>query len=412
MKIVIVNAYGRTNRGDSVLLDECINEINNTYSNCSISGVVFEGIDDINQIHPKIEWSERIGNTKYKGNFQYLLTLYYLFISYLIVKFKVKFLKLLLPNEQYETVKNILNADMIISAPGGYIHDTNFAYYIALFHIYLGILLKKEIVLAPQSIGPIKSNIARKIAKYIFNKINFICVREKYSYDFLITELSLNKNTVYHCGDSAFWNEDILNNNLETKRILKDEIGIDLNKPILGLTVIDWRFPHKQNVKELKKEYILKIIKLCEYMHNRYDLQILIYNQVSDDLEIANLIEKECNVKIFVDNISREPNILRMLIQEAKVFVGTRFHSCIFAMIANIPTIAISYLPKTEYIMMDLDLKENVIDINSIELELFFEKVEYNWNNTLESKLKLKNALIHYRQKFPRLSDVLAKVPV
>ena len=45
MKFMIVNAFGRSNRGDSVLLDECIHEIRAKFPDAEIAGAVFEGID-------------------------------------------------------------------------------------------------------------------------------------------------------------------------------------------------------------------------------------------------------------------------------------------------------------------------------------------------------------------------------
>ena len=45
MKFMIVNAFGRSNRGDSVLLDECIHEIRAKFPDAEIAGAVFEGIE-------------------------------------------------------------------------------------------------------------------------------------------------------------------------------------------------------------------------------------------------------------------------------------------------------------------------------------------------------------------------------
>ena len=63
MKFMIVNAFGRSNRGDSVLLDECIHEIRAKFPDAQIAGAVFEGIGDAEAVHPTVQWSERIGNT-------------------------------------------------------------------------------------------------------------------------------------------------------------------------------------------------------------------------------------------------------------------------------------------------------------------------------------------------------------
>ncbi len=42
---LIVNAFGRSNRGDSVLLDQCIDQIRIADPSAKITGVVFEDVD-------------------------------------------------------------------------------------------------------------------------------------------------------------------------------------------------------------------------------------------------------------------------------------------------------------------------------------------------------------------------------
>jgi len=53
MKVVIINAYGRSNRGDAVLLDECISDVLSVWPEADIGCVVFEGIESAIETHPK-----------------------------------------------------------------------------------------------------------------------------------------------------------------------------------------------------------------------------------------------------------------------------------------------------------------------------------------------------------------------
>ncbi|MEB6564907.1 polysaccharide pyruvyl transferase family protein [Acinetobacter towneri] len=408
-KIVIVNAYGRSNRGDSVLLDECINEVRKIYSNIIISGVVFEGKENMNLIHPDIIWSERIGNNKYKGIVSKILTLFYLIIA-LVSSFQFcSFFKFLMPKSQRHTFDAIRNSDIVISAPGGYIHDTNFAFYIALFHIWLGIRFGKKSYLAPQSIGPIDHFFSKRVSKSILSKCNLICARESYTYNFLIQDLGLNlNNIVKKTGDSAFWNFEVFRNRSEVFNILKDlSPDFDENKKILGVTVVNWNFPKLKNPLDAKRKYITAMAEIIDFMVDKYDVLPIIFNQVSEDLPMAKLVAKASRSKVIVDPISREPDILRALIAESHIFLGTRFHSCIFSMMASKPTYAIAYLPKTSYILNDLSLSHRYSDINQIDSKSIILQLENDINHLTEASNEIESAVHNYRNNFNRFSDLL-----
>jgi colanic acid/amylovoran biosynthesis protein len=405
-KITIINAYGRSNRGDSVLLDECIEEITNSFSNVKIAVSVFEGIDTTKTAYSKIDVSERIGNSKFKGIIGKLHSLMVLLITYLSTTKYLYFLEKVLSKKQRETLSHIRDSEIIISAPGGYIHDTNFAYYIALFHLYLGIRLNKKVILAPQSIGPIENKIAQKIARYILSRSDAICPRESYSYEFLIDTLKINPNIVIPAGDSAFWNDNV-DRNPEFSSDTLSKLGITENNKILGMTVVGWTFPKSKHPERDKSKYINALAKISDYMYEKYHVQTVIFNQVSDDLETAYKVQQAAKHKIIVDPISREPEYLRNLISQSDIFLGTRFHSCIFAMLEHKPTIAISYLPKTTYILKDLELIDRQVDINDINPNQLLQMVENDFLNILQAEQEIKNSVIKYRQKFSKLSDVL-----
>ena len=70
----------------------------------------------------------------------------------------------------------------------------------------------------------------------------------------------------------------------------------------------------------------------------------------------------------FCDNIhfiSDEITYMEMkgILRDAKFFVGSRMHSNIFALQQGVPVVAISYQPKTEYIMYSLDLSDYSLPI-------------------------------------------------
>lgn len=407
MKIMIINAFGRSNRGDAVLLDECITEIQATWPKASIGCAVFEGVTIAKETHRDIIWSERIGNTKQKGWKAKLITLSLLAIAGAAKISKLKFLANLLPVNQRESWKMIIDADVIVSAPGGYIHDTNFAYFVALFHIWLGQNRTRKIFLAPQSIGPIDFSPSQWLAKKILTNCNAICARESYTYNFLIENLNIPQKIVHRSGDSAFWNFDV-QNDLRNQSEMWRQIGVDPTEtPIFGITVVDWPFPKSRTPEIQRQEYTTTIARLAELMSTRYGLHPVIFNQVSEDLSMAERIAAECKIPITLDKVSREPADLRALIARSSVFLGTRFHSCIFAMMEGVPTTAIAYLPKTSYILRDLQLEHRQIPIDLIDFKLLISKLENDLVDLPTARMEIEQSVSIYRENHTRFRDVL-----
>lgn len=410
MKVMIVNAFGRSNRGDSVLLDECIAEVRAALPDAKISCSIFEGVAAAQAAHPDVTWSERIGNSTSKGMLSKLTMLWRMAVSGLAVLPGFGWAKNMLPSSQRESWKNIREADVVISAPGGYIHDTNFAYYVALFHIALARKTARNI-LAPQSIGPIDSPIARSMARTVLKKTDAVCARESYTWDFLRNELNLPDEILRRSGDSAFWNHDVTKNDKPIQDAWK-EIGLDPHEggPILGLTVVDWTFPKSTNPAADQDTYVASVAKIIDHMHNKHGMRAVIFNQVSSDLVMSERVVAASSSPIAIDKVSREPDVLRALISTSTLFLGTRFHSCIFAMMAYRPTFAIAYLPKTSYILRDLKLDQRQIPITELDPDAVIAALEHDLSDVSAAEGEIKAAVSVYQRTYTQLRDVLVEV--
>jgi colanic acid/amylovoran biosynthesis protein len=409
MKFMIVNAFGRSNRGDSVLLDECIHEIRAKFPAAQIAGAVFEGIGDASTVHPSVAWSERIGNTGGGGAANRIKSLIYLIAAWLSAYLPFLGLDRLLPPQQRATLKAIRESDVVISAPGGYIHDTNFAYFIALLHIHLGTILGKTVILAPQSVGPIERPISRAVARHVLGKVPFLCARESYSWDFLAHELKLPEKNVYRTGDSAFWN-DRVEDNKDLVDSIYSTLGVAPDKPVFGMTVVGWSFPKSRQPAAAYELYTDAVARVADHMSETYGVVPVIFNQVSEDLPTAYAVQKKARHTVIIDATSREPDVLRALITRSRIFLGTRFHSCIFAMMAGRPTFAIAYLPKTEYIMNDLKLSHRHTPIDAIDYDYMIRQLSSDFENLAGAEAEIQNAVKVYQQNFTRLQDILGMI--
>lgn len=408
MKVMIVNAFGRSNRGDSVLLDECIAEVREALPTAQISCAIFEGIAAAQTVHPDVRFSERIGNARQGGVWGKLVTLALMAMATAAVLPGMRWLSGALPPAQRASWQMIRAADFVISAPGGYIHDTNFSYYIALLHIWLGQRRGTRVILAPQSIGPIDALFARLIARAVLSRADAVCARESYTWSFLRNTLHLSKSILHRSGDSAFWNTNVSKDAaLIGEAWVQIGLDPDAGGPLLGLTVVNWSFPKAADVEVARQAYILGLARVIDHLGTQHGYRAVIFNQVSDDLGMADRVAAACTCPVLIDRISREPDVLRALIARSALFLGTRFHSCIFAMMAYCPTFAIAYLPKTSFILRDLGLDTRQTSIIDFDPEAVIASLERDIVDLNGARSEIEMAVNLYRGTHARLRDVL-----
>ncbi|MGN5478236.1 polysaccharide pyruvyl transferase family protein [Cupriavidus basilensis] len=336
-------------------------------------------------------------------------TLCLLLASWLATAPGLRRLERLLPLEQQKTLNAMRECHVVVSAPGGYIHDTNFAYIIALFHIELATRLRKAVVLGPQSIGPLHGRFARWLASRVLARVSHLCPRESYSANFLVRELGIPDRQVYRTGDSAFWNDRVEEDDAVIAPELR-RLGLDDGKPVLGMTVVGWTFPRHAHPGAAYDSYVSAVAEIADRMASKHGVLPIIFNQVSEDLPTALLVKKRAKTQIVIDEKSHEPWILRALIRRSTIFLGTRFHSCIFSMMAGRPTFAISYLPKTEYIMSDLRLGNRATPIDDVEVERVVERLSADLSDLARAELEISSAVSAYQRDFTRLQDVMRSI--
>tara|TARA_R110000850_G_scaffold86050_4_gene185540 strand:- start:3477 stop:4070 length:594 start_codon:yes stop_codon:yes gene_type:complete len=188
----------------------------------------------------------------------------------------------------------------------------------------------------------------------------------------------------------------------------RNELDIG-ERNFIGLTVVNWTFPNTRHPETKRSEYINAISDVIKFLHDETGMKIVIFNQVTDDLTMAYAIKAKLQNPryLVIDDTEKEPWELRALISKCKLFIGTRFHSCIFAIMAGVPTIAISYLPKTQYILEDLGLFDRSTPINSINSDFLKRKAMYCYQNAEQESALMREAVESYKIKFKRLADIL-----
>lgn len=348
-RILISNVFGRYNLGDLALYNELLSKLDAH----EVSSVIRfpTGQDGVTELVPI--GKEMSSNPLIKAAKQIKDHL----LAYLYLK-KLRFVKAFLSKQKVETLEAIASCDLMISCPGGFLEDSNKSYYVSIFQLLFGVWAGKEVVIAPQSIGPIKSNFGRKVLRYTLRRCTQVFVREDISVAFSTNVLQLT---------NFQYSPDII---LNSKTLLPNSGLANTPKPdVLYATVVNWNFPHTPNPQELRQNYIDELVKTYTYLNEKYGKRIIILNQVDSDLAMADDIQAIIPDIVSIDREKHSPQMMVDKIANTELFIGTRFHSCIFSFLAQVPFIAVSYLPKTTGMLSALGIEGRHVDINQVSFE-------------------------------------------
>jgi colanic acid/amylovoran biosynthesis protein len=226
----------------------------------------------------------------------------------------------------------------------------------------------------------LENKTARKIIKDTLSRCTFVSVREKLSkkclddisvHSFLFPDLGFFLKPSVTCFDAYLSNKNV-----------------PLDQKKVAITLRPYRFQGSKNPEELYNNYLTGIIKLVEYLViHGYHVTFMAHTLGPSSHENDSLAIKEVRQNLNSDILSKTSIIedfelncrdVEKIYSYYDFLIGTRFHSVIFALNVNTPSIAIAYGGnKGKGIMNVLGNDEYSIDIDKISpsslLEMFNE---------------------------------------
>ena len=421
-KVLLLPNNTDLNRGDQALVWESIRLIEDIYNNDVYISIIESGVssDDIKRqswqthergyhlISPILKHPSRFSVTRAHKRVNYgifdvflwgLVALYDLFTSSLLLSNQVILNvvgTLFLSQQENATLACIKEADYVYVKGGGFIHSygkitDGYQMYYNLFLILLAQRYGKNIYFFPNSIGPIKNKYAKKLVNMVLEKAKVVSVRENISKIFLDRYLSISCQKY---SDLGYYLEDLSSLNAE-KYMSK---YINTKKKIVGITLRPWRFPDVEDCGERYKEYVCCMSKFVEEI-NKDGFQVVFFVHTlgpsaheNDFIAINDVVSTFCQQNKYPIIKDEKLNCYDMmrLYGQCDYFVGTRFHSVIFAQNMYVPAISISYGGnKGIGIMEELNLSQFAININDVS----FENLIYTFHLLTEQEMYYKKCL-------------------
>lgn len=388
-KILITNAYSARNKGDAGIVAGMVQDLRSrdafrdaefTISSAAGPGEAdgFPGtvIDSFVSLKRSLS-----ANSAVQG-LGFLLFIYPLTLLWIAGR---RFLGLDLPvwSPLRRLLQNYHKANLVIAAGGGYLYTRsrlkgNVVLLSVIYGFHCAALLGKPVYLFSQSIGPFAGRSQEWLVQRSLRGVRIVFAREDGTRRRLERWSGRRKMPAVHtAADAAF-----------LLTAAEPPEGLPPPPPggiRVGLTIRTWfRTPGDQ------QHYEQTLGRFAGWLVQEMDAAVFFIPQVTytsggdDDREAARRAVAQAGgaPRIHLMEEELDPARIRGLCGAMDLFVGTRMHSCIYALSMKVPALAVGYQPKTAGIMTQLGLERFVLPIEGLGLG----QLQEGFNRLLEER--------------------------
>ncbi|MBM7853693.1 polysaccharide pyruvyl transferase CsaB [Desulfohalotomaculum tongense] len=259
--------------------------------------------------------------------------------------YRVKAVNRWRPGEVAAAVKD---CHLFISGGGSLLQDVtglkSLGYYLGVITLARG--LGKPVFFYAQGIGPVTSRAGRAMMRMVVNRVQVITVRDEQSKEDLLA-MGVNKPPITVTADPVL-GVKVSGEERQRGREILWELGMDADRPVLAVSVRDWKGPVEAFQRELAR---------CCDIYAGKGWQVLFLplhfpGDVAACKKIAALMEKPASI------LKGNYTVMDFtgIISACTMLVGMRLHSIIIAAAAGVPPVGISYDPKIDRFLQRLNL--------------------------------------------------------
>jgi colanic acid/amylovoran biosynthesis protein len=252
------------------------------------------------------------------------------------------------------------SADLVISAPGGFLHE-HYDITAALRGFRLALDLEKPLVLFAQSIGPFSSRDIRSQLADVLQRAALVAVRDSLSLQH-VTDCGVTGDHVTRIPDAAFlW------------RRPARSLFVAKSGPPRRAALCFRRWPYGD--RERFTETVKKARHLVEHLRAQGVEEFLFVSTCQgipgyvDDSDLAvRIVEglpSPLRDRCVVNREHQHPEQMIRLLSGCDVMFSMRLHGCLLAMLGGTPAMGLAYESKTPEIFRQLGLKKYQLPFTS-----------------------------------------------
>lgn len=300
----------------------------------------------------------------------------------------------------------IKEADIIGSIAGGDSFGDIYGFwrliYVSLPQI-LVLLLKKPLILLPQTIGPFKRRSSKIVASYILRNARMIYSRDHQGMGSAGELLDREGSRLKFCYDLGFVLEPYIENSRKPEWLIKRDSRLELiGINISGLLYIGGY--SRQNMFGLKGDYRKLIRDLIDFFVSKQNAEVVLVphvfgegeNSESDVTACRNIFQElggELQNRVHLLERNYDQHEMKALIGYCDFFLGSRMHACIAALSQCIPAVGLAYSRKFKGVFNSLDIEDTVIDLRESDATSVVEAVDRSYKRRLLLRDRLQDAV-------------------
>ncbi|ADQ13947.1 polysaccharide pyruvyl transferase CsaB [Halanaerobium hydrogeniformans] len=277
-------------------------------------------------------------------------------------------------------------ADLFISGGGSLLQDItgsgSVPYYLGLF--WLAKLQNCKTAFYAQGVGPLNKKRSRLLTAFSLNRFDFIGVRDKASQQ-LLKDIGLKKDIKLTVDPvfALYKRENVV------RQKIKGELKI-------GVSVRPW-----------PTSYLNELAKGLNGFAQKYKVgyQLFPMHKGSDEKtsqELKELLDADGEI---ID-LAAEPEAALKEFSLLDLFLGVRLHSLIFALINQIPSLALSYDPKIEGLIDPIDYLP-LLKLEGLKAEEVEQKLEQLLSERYTVRKKLWDFALKKKAKAEEFLELL-----
>lgn len=208
-----------------------------------------------------------------------------------------------------------------------------------------GPVAQKKVMLFGQGIGPIHNRLMRRLTKFICSRVDLITVRDQDSL-YELRRIGVPAEKVQLTADSVL---TLPQESKEKGLELLQQFGVPQDKMLIAISVRKWQEDDK---------YLLELAKAADILAREYKAHIVLLPlQYPVDVAACNRLQhfmrSKADSTVLATGCDTEQFL--SLMGNFNLLIGMRLHALIFAAVMELPFVAVSYDPKIDGFVKDIN---------------------------------------------------------
>lgn len=322
------------------------------------------------------------------------------------------------------TFRILAEADLFIDIAGGDsfsdIYGIRRLLLASLIRI-LPLMLKKNLVMFPQTYGPFARRLSRCLARFVLKRTKRIYARDRVGLEY-VQELMGSKETddrIRFAPDVAFILDPRKPGELDIGGLeaVRSDTSVVIGLNVSGL--IYHGGYTGQNQFGLSVDYRELIDKLISCLLSQPDTLILLVPHVippgsggggtENDLLACRETRERCQAgfpnRLFLTDGRYDQGQIKHIVGMTDFFIGTRMHSCIAALSQGIPAVGLAYSKKFKGVFETVGAQDAVADMRSMSVEQIVTLADHAFAARRETAERLKETLPAVKKQIMSILD-------